>query len=60
LARRGEEHPGHPAAADAKRLLDEKLAAFELGQRDHDALWPAEEFRSYRLRLAEAIEALAG
>ncbi len=59
LARLVREKPDHPAAAAARELIDGKLAAFELGQRDHNAKWPMEEFREYRLALAETIEKLS-
>ncbi len=59
LARLVREKPNHPAAAAGRRLVDDKLAAFHLGQRDHNALWPSDEYRTYRLALAEAIEKLA-
>jgi hypothetical protein len=52
------QHPNAPSAASARRLLDDKLASFKLGERDHNAKWPPEEYRAYRLKLAEAIEAL--
>jgi hypothetical protein len=60
LARLLREKPNHPAAEAGRRLIDEKLGAFELGDRDHNAKWPVEEFREYRLALAEAIERLSG
>jgi len=41
-------------------LIDGKLAAFKLGQRSHDALWPTAEYREFRRRVAEAIEKLTG
>jgi hypothetical protein len=59
LARLVREKPTHPAAEAAKRLIDDKLASFKLGERDHDAKWPTGEFRAYRLQLAEAIEKLS-
>jgi hypothetical protein len=59
LARLVKGKPGHPAADAGRRLLTDKLSAFRLGERDHDAKWPTEEFRAYRLALAEAIERLA-
>ncbi len=59
LARLVREKPNHPAASAARKLLDDKLNAFKLGERDHNAKWPVEEFRAYRLQLAEAIEQLA-
>jgi hypothetical protein len=51
--------PNHPSATAARKLLNDKLAAFQLGERDHDAKWPLGEYRAYRLRLAEAIAQLA-
>ena len=51
--------PNHPAAAAAQKLLDDKLASFHLGERNHDAKWPTAEYRAYRLQLAEAIEHLS-
>src|SRR5207249_3064520 len=59
LSRLVREKPHHPAAAAGQRLLTQKLAAFKLGERDHDAKWPISEYRDYRLKLALAIEALA-
>lgn len=59
LARLVKAHPGSPAAAAGQKLLDDKLASFHLGERDHNAKWPSSEYREYRLKLAEAIEALA-
>ena len=56
LSRLLREKPNHPAAAEAKKLIEDKLAAFRLGERNHDAKWPTEEYRTYRLALAEAIE----
>jgi hypothetical protein len=59
LSRLIKEHPNKPGTASARKLLGDKLAAFSLGGRDHNALWPLAEFRSYRLQLAEAIESLS-
>lgn len=59
LSRLLREHPDHPAAAPARALVDAKLSAFALGDRDHDAKWPVGEFRTFRLRLAETIERLS-
>jgi len=38
LARLAKEHAGTPAAAAAQALIDKRMAAFQLNQRDHDAL----------------------
>lgn len=59
LARLLREHPNHPAAASARVLLDSKLAAFALGDRNHEAKWPVGEYRTYRRGLADAIERLS-
>ncbi|MDQ3813434.1 MAG: hypothetical protein M3347_05730 [Armatimonadota bacterium] len=59
LSRLLRQKPNHAAAAAARKLLDDKLVAFQLGERNHNAKWPVEEFRAYRLKLAEAIEWLA-
>ncbi len=59
LTRLLHEKPDHPAAAAARQLLEEKLASFKLGERDHDTKWPASEYRDFRLKLAEAIERLS-
>jgi len=59
LSRLLKAHPNNPAAPVARALLENKLASFKLGDRDHDAKWPLAEFRTYRLQLAEAIERLS-
>ena len=37
LDRLAKEHPGTPAAKAARELIDTRMKAFHLGQRDHDA-----------------------
>jgi hypothetical protein len=59
LSRLLRQKPNHLSAPAARKLLDDKLNAFKLGEREHNAKWPVEEFRSYRLKLAEAIEQLS-
>lgn len=59
LSRLLREKPTHPAAPTARKLIEDKLAAFQLGETNHNAKWPAEEFRTYRMKLAEVIEALS-
>jgi hypothetical protein len=44
--------------AAAKALIAERMAAFRLGQRDHDKLFPIADWREFRLKVAEAIERL--
>ncbi|MCC7490907.1 MAG: hypothetical protein IT204_01090 [Fimbriimonadaceae bacterium] len=52
------ERPTHPAAPAARQLLTAKLAGFQLGQRNHGALWPSTEANQYRRQVLEALEAL--
>ncbi|MBV9868035.1 MAG: hypothetical protein JO316_21980 [Abitibacteriaceae bacterium] len=59
LSRLLKQKPNHPAAPAARKLLEDKLASFQLGERNHEAKWPLSEYRSYRLQLAEAIEKLS-
>ena len=58
LARLARARPGTPAAQAAEALIRTRLAAFQLGQRDHDRLFGADDWAAYRRKLAEAIEAL--
>jgi hypothetical protein len=44
--------------APAQALIDQRLAAFELGQRDHDALFPVADRRAFRKKVAEEIARL--
>jgi hypothetical protein len=46
----------HDAAA--QKLIDERMSMFKLGQREHDALLPATDWREYRQKLGEAIARL--
>jgi hypothetical protein len=58
LARLAREKKGTPAAQAAEQLIATRLAAFKLGQRDHDALFGPDDWRDFRRQLADAIEAL--
>lgn len=58
LARLAQEKKGTPAATAAERLIAARLAAFKLGQRDHDTLFGPDDWLTFRRQLAEAIEAL--
>ncbi|MCR4414096.1 MAG: hypothetical protein NUV77_16900 [Thermoguttaceae bacterium] len=40
--------------AQAQTLLRKRLGSFQLGQRDHDALWPVSDWRAFRRQVAEA------
>ncbi len=41
-----------------KSLIQKRLDAFQLGQRDHDPLFPPSDWREFRLKMATAIERL--
>jgi hypothetical protein len=59
LSRLVKQHPGSPAAAAAAKLLNDKLASFQLGEREHNAKWAPSEYMTYQWKLAEAIEKLS-
>ncbi|MDH7570501.1 MAG: hypothetical protein QHJ73_13045, partial [Armatimonadota bacterium] len=56
LERRLKQRPNHPAASEARRLLEEKMASFRLGDR---AQRTGEVYREFRRKVAEAIERLS-
>jgi len=58
LARLANEKKGTPAAAAAEELIRARLAAFHLGQREHDALFGKADWREFRTKMAKAIEEL--
>ncbi|MHC4399278.1 MAG: hypothetical protein ACYTG0_06340 [Planctomycetota bacterium] len=57
-ARLAKERAGTPAARAAEELIAKRLAAFELGQRDHDALFGPDDWTKFRAQIGDAIEAL--
>jgi hypothetical protein len=58
LGRLAKAKAGTPAAAAAEKLIQTRMAAFHLGQRDHDELFGAEDWTTFRQQLADAIESL--
>ncbi len=58
LARLARERPGTPAAQAADTFLASRMAAFRLGQRDHDAVHDSGDWDRFRKTVGEAIEAL--
>jgi hypothetical protein len=44
--------------SEAKRLIQQRMDAFRLGQRDHDALLPPDDWSKFRRQAAEAIQRL--
>ncbi len=58
LARLAKQKDGTPAARAGQELLDGRLAAFQLGQRDHETLFPPGDWSEFRRKVDDAIEAL--
>jgi len=58
LDRLAAQHPGAPAARSARELIATRMAAFKLGQRDHDALFPPDDWSAFRRQVDDLIEAL--
>ena len=58
LARLAKTKAGTPEAQAAEELIRTRLAAFKLGQREHDELFPKADWKEFRARMAAAIEAL--
>jgi hypothetical protein len=57
LARLAERNTGTAARA-ARELIALRMAAFKLGQRDHDALFPSTDWGLFRRQVDDLIEAL--
>jgi len=58
LDRLATEKSGSPTAKLARALIDARMKAFHLGQRDHDALFPPEDWSAFRGQVDDAIEEL--
>ncbi|MGA2065704.1 MAG: hypothetical protein ABSG86_12075 [Thermoguttaceae bacterium] len=58
LQRLAKEKAGSPAAQAAAKLIKDRMASFKLGQRDHDALFGADDWQAFRAKVNDAIEAL--
>ena len=58
LARLAKQRAGTAAAKAAQELIDARLAAFKLGQRDHDSLFPPNDWSESRRQLTRAIDTL--
>jgi hypothetical protein len=58
LARLAKAKAGSPAAQAAEALINGRMAAFHLGERDHDRLFGVQDWTAFREQLANAIEAL--
>jgi hypothetical protein len=58
LARLAKEKHGSAAAEGAEKLIAGRLAAFKLGQREHDPIFGFDDWRSFRRHVADAIEQL--
>ncbi len=58
LERLASERPDRQAAIAGRELIKKRLAAFRLGDRDHDALFPSSDWSTFRRAVDDAIEAL--
>ena len=58
LARLAKEKSGTAAAQAAEKLIADRLGAFKLNQRDHDALFGPADWTDFRRKVDDAIEAL--
>ena len=58
LQRLAREKTGTPAAQAAQKLIDDRMASFKLGQRDHDAIFPVDDWATFRAKVSDAIETL--
>ena len=58
LARLSSERPDTPAARAGRQLIAKRMAAFKLGDRDHDALFGPEDWSTFRRATDDLIESL--
>ena len=58
LAPLTEQNPGAPGARDGRDLIAVRMAASKLGQRDHDALFPPDDWSKSRHQVDNLIDAL--
>jgi hypothetical protein len=58
LDRLVKENPNAPATGAARALVENRMKAFHLGQRDHDALFPPSDWSDFRRQVDDAIEEL--
>ena len=60
LARLAHEQTGSAEATAAERLIADRMSLFHLGQRNHDAIFPHEDWFTFRAEVAQAIASLRG
>ena len=58
LQRLAREKGGTPAATAAQKLIDDRMASFKLGQREHDALLGIDDWEQFRAKVNDAIDSL--
>ena len=58
LDRLAREKSDTPAGKLARSLIDARMKAFHLGQREHDDLFPREDWIRFRSQVDDAIEGL--
>jgi hypothetical protein len=58
LARLAKQHAASPAAAAANAFINRRMASFKLGQREHDSVFPSDDWEKFRKEVANLIDAL--
>ncbi|HEY5960571.1 MAG TPA: hypothetical protein VIV60_28655 [Polyangiaceae bacterium] len=58
LGRLARQNSANPAAKSANALIARRLSTFKLGQRDHDAVFPIDDWEKFPSEVANAIDAL--
>ncbi len=58
LARLCKEQAGSPAAAAGEKLIADRMASFKLGEREHDKIFAFEDWKEFRAKVSDAIDAL--
>ena len=59
LSRLAAERGDTPEGRAARKIIDERMASFRLGQRDHDALFGIGDYARFRAVVFEAIDGLS-
>lgn len=58
LSRLVKEQPATEAGRKGQKLIEERMAAFHLGQREHGTIFPASDWVDFRKRIDDQIEAM--
>ncbi len=58
LQKLAKEKAGTPAAQAADKIIADRMASFKLDERDHDKLLGVEDWKAFRTKVQDAIEAM--